>query len=509
MRRRGPPIRLIKPSEGQEFGLRQSIGWLEREAGFQIIGLRKMPTDSIRSFTDGPIERELVSFAWPILCSELLSVLDTSVNSMWVGHELGDVAFAALSNANLLWMVLFASALGVSMAGAVRIGHSLGRGDVESAKKTLGTTMSLSAVVSVLWILPMEIWTRPLLQCFGTPVESLRQAVSYLQILLLSVPMSYLYVAVMAALRAAGDSKTAFIFSGLSVAMDVALNPFLIIGLGPIPPFGIAGAALATLGSQAIGLTALVIYLYQRRHALCLYRRDVGLLCLDPRIAGLLFAQAVPMAVQFLWGPIEGMLIISLVNRFGPDTTAAYGAVMQLWNVIIMPAVALGVAVTSMVAQNIGAARWDRVRRATHLGLAYGLFVTAVLVAVAEVLDWRIFSLFLRVGSPAIVIASQINHEATWPVFIFGGYVVWVGVLRAIGVVWAPLVMSIGILVVRFPVTEALLGYWHAQAIWWSFPASAGATGALAVLHGWFSRRPLGVFGAEQTALGAQNARSS
>lgn len=426
----------------------------------------------------------MIFFSLPVLASGVLGVIDGSVNAMWVGRELGDVALAALSNANLLWGLLFAGAFGVSMAGTVKIGRSLGAQDVPSAKAAFGATLSASAALSLICVLPMAVLARKLLECLGTPAAALVSATAYLKILLSSVPFSYLNGSIVAALMSAGDSKAGVYFAGLSIAVDAALNPLLILGAGPVPQFGIAGSALALTASQVVGLFALLGYLYVSRHPLCLSRRDLGLLWIDGAAAVALFGKAGPMAVQFLWGSIEKIVMISLVNRFGADATAAYGAAIQLWSFIMMPAAALGVAITSVMAQNIGAARWDRVRRATYLSLLYAAVATAALVALVEVLDTRAFGIFLRPGSPALTFVRDINREATWALTFFGAYAVWVGVLRAMGVVWVPLVISVGVLAVRFPVTAALLDSWKVHAIWWSFPASAAMTGGLAALHG-------------------------
>jgi len=247
---------------------------------------------------------------------------------------------------------------------------------------------------------------------------------------------------------------------------------------------GIAGSALALTITQAVGLFSLAVYIYVSRHPLRLGRRDLGYLRIGGTAALALAAKAGPTAVQFLWGSVEQLLMISLVNRFGADATAGYGAVTQLWNFIMMPAVALGVAITAVVAQNIGAARWDRVRRAACLGMMYAALATAALVGLVEALHHRAFGIFLLSGSPALSFADQINREATWAQIFFGAYTVWVGVLRAAGIVWIPVLIAAGVLAVRFPVTAALLHTWHANAIWWSFPASAAMTGLLAALHG-------------------------
>src|SRR6185437_10856829 len=105
--------------------------------------------------------------------------------------------------ANLLWALLFAAAFGVSMAGAVQIGRSLGAGDIPSAKAAIGATVFACALVSVLCIVPMVVGAREMLELLGTPTVSVPQGVRYLRILLLSVPLIDIYGAVMAALRAA------------------------------------------------------------------------------------------------------------------------------------------------------------------------------------------------------------------------------------------------------------------------------------------------------------------
>src|SRR5579883_2012387 len=97
-----------------------------------------------------------------------------------------------------------------------------------------------------------------------TPSEVMSLASAYLRVIFLALPAIYLYTFVMMALRGSGDSRTPFIFLAISAALDVGLNPIMILGLGPIPALGISGSALATLLSQWIGLAALLIWLYRK-----------------------------------------------------------------------------------------------------------------------------------------------------------------------------------------------------------------------------------------------------
>jgi putative MATE family efflux protein len=323
-------------------------------------------------------------------------------------------------------------------------------------------------------------------------------------VIFLALPFIYMYAFVMSVLRGAGDSKTPFYFMLLSVAIDIALNPLFIFGWGPVPRMGIAGSALATLMAQAISFVALLSHLYRRRHLLVLHKDEIRHLRVDWTIVGTLVRKGIPMCAQMLVISLSAVLMIALVNSFGVDTTAAFGAALQLWNYIQMPAFAVGMAVSAMAAQNVGARKWDRVNSIARVGVLFSVVLTGSIVLIIEILDTHAFELFLPAGSEALRRASHLNHIVTWSYVFFGVSMVLFGVVRATGAVMAPLfVLTISLLVVRFPLAEALIGRYQVDAIWWSFPISSALSAALAVLYykygGWRTARMAG--GPTQTAV--------
>jgi Na+-driven multidrug efflux pump len=184
--------------------------------------------------------------------------------------------------------------------------------------------------------------------------------------------------------------------------------------------------------------------------------------------------------------------MISIVNHLGVDTAAAYGAALQLWNYIQMPAFAVGMAVSAMAAQNVGARKWDRVRAIAGVGVVYGLLLTGSIVLILELLDHTMYSLFLPDGSAAMQAATGINRIATPSFIFFGISMVLFGVVRATGAVMAPLItLSITLLVIRIPLAEFLLEHWGAGAVWWAFPLSSALSALIATLYykygGWRS----------------------
>src|SRR5258708_34472059 len=227
----------------------------------------------------------------------------------------------------------------------------------------------------------------------------------------------------------------------VSVVIDIGLNPLFIFGLGPVPRLGIAGSALATFVSQAVSLTAMIVYLYRRRSPIALHKDELRLLRLNWSIIGVLIKKGIPMSAQMMVLSLSGVLMISIVNRFGIDTAAAFGASRQLWNYIQMPPFAVGMAVSAMAAQNVGARKWDRVASVPRVCVPYAVLLTGSIVLVIEILDTHAFRLFLPEGSEALRLATHLNRVVTWSFMFFGVSMVLFGVVRATGAVMAPLVV--------------------------------------------------------------------
>jgi len=329
-----------------------------------------------------------------------------------------------------------------------------------------------------------------------TPPDSLQLAVAYMRVIFLALPFLYMYAFVMSVLRGAGDSKTPFYFMMLSVGIDIALNPVFIFGVGPIPRFGIAGSAMATLMAQGISLVALIRYLYKRKHILCLHADEVKMLRLDGAIVGTLLKKGVPMGAQMLVVSLSSVLMVTLVNRYGVDTASAFGAAMQIWNYIMMPAFAVGMGVSAMAAQNVGAQKWDRVNATARVGVLFSVVLTGSIVILIEILDKHAMGLFLPPAADALQVASHMNRIVTWSFIFFGFSMVLFGVVRATGAVMMPLaILTFTLLLIRFPVAAIMQSKYGADAVWWSFPASSAVSAVLAVLYykfgGWRKARML------------------
>jgi len=424
-----------------------------------------------RSLTEGAIGKTLLVFSLPILTGHVLQSLNGSVNAIWVGRYLGEAALTATSNANLILFFLLSAVFGVGMAASILIGQAIGAQNLALAKRIVGSSATFFVGIATVGALAGWLATPWLLAHMSMPPDALTLASDYLRIIFLALPFMFGFAFVMMILRGAGDARTPFVFLVLCVVLDIVLNPVFIFGLAGMPALGIAGSATATLVANAVSLGAMIAYLYRTRHFLRLARGEFRHLVPDAAIFRSLVAKGLPMGLQMIVMSLAMIVMIAFVNRYGSHTVAAYGAASQLWSYIQMPSFAIGAAVSSMAAQNVGAGRWDRVTRIAMTGVGINVALTGGLVLLIYAFNRGALGLFLPDDSTALAQAQHINAIVVWSFVFFGIAMVLSGVVRSTGAVIPPLViLVVALWFVRIPFAWALLDAWQADALWWSFP---------------------------------------
>jgi putative MATE family efflux protein len=464
--------------------------------------------------TTAPINQALLLFALPTLGSSILQSANGSIDTIWIGHLLGTNALAATTNGNLVMFLLTAFVFGFGMASTILIGQSFGRREIETARAITGTTLGAFVPISILvsiagWFLAPHVLT-----LLGTPetIEPLARA--FLQVTFVAMPAILMQTILMMALRGSGDSITPLIFMGLAVILDIAFNPLLILGVGPIPPLGISGSALATAVANYISLAAMLFYIYQKDLPLRLKGQELRFLIPDLKVLKLIFSKGLPMGIQMIVVSSAMLTMMRLVNQEGVDTTAAFGATQQLWTYVQMPAMALGAAVSAMAAQNIGAGNWDRVSSITRISVLYAILMTGILVVVLLIADRQAMEIFLGAESPAIPIGQHIGKMATWGFIAFGVSMVLFGTVRANGqVIWPLIILFVSMYPVRLGVALGLREWLGVDALWLSFPVAMLSTmlmaGVLYLRGNWRDNKSMNVDKYEQDNVVASTSQTA
>lgn len=434
--------------------------------------------------TQGPILKTLMVFSIPMLISNVLQTLNGSVNAIWVGRLLGESALAATANANIVMFLLIALVFGFGMATTVRVGQHFGARQIEAARMTFGSGLGFCLLLSVLCAIGGWLGAEALLNALGTPGKSRIEALAYLRVIFVTLPLGSLSLMVSMGMRGAGDSKTPLHAMILTVALDVILNPLLIIGPGPIPTLGIAGSAAATAFANLAGLAFQLWTIYRKDLPMRLRGAELGYLIPHGSELKYVILKGLPMGAQMLLATSAGLIMVGLVNREGLDSAAAYGASLQLWNYLQMPAMAIGSAVSAMVAHSLGAHDHGRVGKVTEIGLVANLALSTVMAAVIVVFDHPLLALFLGGNSPAMPIAQHIQLVCTASFVIVSITMILTGTMRAYGAVVVPLIiMFLGLYPGR-------LGFYHlaypligSEALWWAYPVGSALTVVLTLAY--------------------------
>ena len=443
-----------------------------------------MKSNTKTDLTQGPIAKTLLVFSLPILAGNALQSLNGSINAIWVGRFLGESALTATANANSIMFFLLGAVFGISMAATILVAQSIGAKDYSKAKQVIGTSATFFLVLSLIIAGIGLPFSRHILSWMATPASSLPLAESYLQIIFMAVPFLYFFAFITATLRGAGDTRTPFVFLLLAVVLDIIFNPLLIFGIGPFPEMGIAGSAMATLISNGLSLFALIAWLRHKRHPLWINRTEKKLYIPDFSILRSLVVKGIPMGVQMMVISLAMITMMSMVNSYGVEMSSAYGASLQLWTYVQMPAMAIGAACSSMAAQNVGAKLWPRVFSTAKIGVMFNFVMTGALIVLLIVFDRYTLALFLPDQSPSLELARHLNHIVVWSFLFFGVTFVLSGVIRSTGAVMPPLIiLCIALWGLRVPFAKWLQPTMGVDAIWWSYPVSAVASMLMSIAY--------------------------
>lgn len=439
--------------------------------------------------THGPIMPTLVRFATPTLLANVLQSLNGTINAIWVGRLIGGTALAATANANVVMFLVFAATFGFGMAATVKVGQAFGAGNPDAARRTFGTAMGFCVALSLVVAALGWIGAPWLLHAMSTPPDIAAFALMYLRVIFVAMPAQMISVILAMGSRGAGDAATPLRMMIVSVGLDIALNPLLIAGFGPLPALGIAGAALATTIASIAAMLVFVITLYARNMPLRLRGRELGYLWPDPRELAFIIGKGLPMGAQMLIVSMAGIIMIGLVNREGAVASTAYGASLQVWTYLQMPALAISAAVSAMAAQTIGARKASRLDAITRAGVMLNLGFTGAMTALILIFDRPVLELFLGSHSAAVDLARHIQFMASWSYALFGVTIVLFGTMRAAGTVLPPLVaLSLALYPGRLGFYQALHGQLGMDAIWLSFPF--GSLLAVAMAYGAYRLLP-------------------
>ncbi len=345
----------------------------------------------IRSMTEGSPTKLIFAFALPLMAGNVFQQLYTVVDTAIVGQFVGVEALAAVGAADWLnWMVL-GIVQGLTQGFSILMAQHFGAGDHRELSRTVGASLTLSALAAGVTLLVSQLAVTPVLRLLGTPQDIAGDSALYLRIIFGGIPIITAYNFLAGILRALGDSKTPLYAMILAALINVGLDLLFVI----VFHWGVAGAAAATVIAQTFS----GIYCFWNVKKITVIRLEKGDLRLSRGMAGTLLKLGSPVALQNGIISIGGMVVQSVVNQFGMLFIAGYTATNKLYGILETAAISYGYAVTSYVGQNLGAKKIKRIKSGMKAATVIALLTSAV-ISVCMVLFGKFFLGLFISGTP-------------------------------------------------------------------------------------------------------------
>jgi putative MATE family efflux protein len=362
----------------------------------------KLGTD----LTVGSIPRHLLRFSIPMLLGNLIQIGYSIINTIWVGHLVGEDAVGAAGVSFPIFFILVGFAMGVTMATMILVSQYYGAKDYGRVEKVVNNSFSLSLMIGVVLTIAAILSGDFLLGLMKTPPENFAMASGYLKIMLLGFILMYIGFLISSILRGIGDTVTPLIFMSIGVGLNAILDPFLIGGFGPFPRLGLNGAAYATLISQGTALGLGFVYLNRKNHLVAFNPKKF---MLDRHITFLVFKIGLPSIISQSLVSIGSMFVTTFVNSFGSAATNAFGAVARMDMFAFMPAMSMSMAVSALTGQNLGAHKPERVKDIFKWGVITTSFITLLISLIAVFLS-KIILIMFGLGNDAAVMQIGITY---------------------------------------------------------------------------------------------------
>ncbi|MGI4777291.1 MAG: MATE family efflux transporter [Janthinobacterium lividum] len=428
---------------------------------------------------DRPLWRTFLVFLAPMLLSNILQSLSGTLNNVYVGQMLGVGALAAVSSFFPVMFFFIAFTIGLGAGASVLIGQAWGARDTGKVKAVAGTTLTVGVVFGLLVAVFGGTFTTPLLSALGTPPDILADATRYARIMLIAMPGLFVFLLSTAMLRGIGDTVTPLFTLGISTCIGLLLTPALIRGWGGLPVLGVASGAAATVVSFVVATVWLAFRLRNRRSALAPDADFARSLRIDWRLLGKVLRVGVPTGVQMIVISLAEIALLSLVNGYGSDATAAYGAVNQVVAYVQFPAISIAITASILGAQAIGAGRIDQLGAIARTGLLMNIALTGTLVLLGYLFSRHVMGAFIT-SAPVIDVAQKLLHIMLWSTVVFGMASVLSGIMRASGSVLVPTAISIAcIVLIEVPVAWIMSRRIGIDGIWIAYPVTFVAMLAL------------------------------
>ena len=408
-------------------------------------------------------------FLMPLIATNILQNLSGTINTIFVGQMMGVNAIAAVAVFFPILFFLMAFVIGLSAGATVLVGQAWGAQNIEKVRCVVGSTLFMTLIGGSMIALLGVVFAKHILLALGTDPDVMHLSLPYVQWMLAGSPLLFLYIIYTSILRGVGDSTTPLIVSGMTILIGLLITPVLIAGYFGFPKMGIIAPAIATIVGYFAVLVFLFVYLNKKDHPLKPNRLLLSHIRHHPELSKIVLRLGIPTGIQMVTTSVAGLVIVGLVNHYGSNATAAYGAVNQVLNYIQFPALSISIAASIFAAQAIGAGKSDLLAQVTRTALSMNILVTGTLVTLAYLFSKYLMALFIT-DPEVVALGQQLLFIVLWSILFFGASSIFASIISASGTVTVPMIINIfAIIAIEVPCAYLFSQWWGLQGIWYAY----------------------------------------
>lgn len=432
-----------------------------------------------QKLTEGKILNSLVSLAFPIIMANILQTAYQLIDTFWLGR-LGANAVAAVSISFPILFLILSLGGGLTLAGTVIVSHHKGAERQRQVDYSSSQTVLVIFFISILLAAVGYFTAAPLMKLVGAGPEILSDSVSYFKVSSWGFVFLFMFFVFQSLMRGIGNVMLPMYIVLGTVFLNLVLDPLLIFGWGPVPGYGVAGAAIASVITQGLSALVGILILFRGKMGIRIHWSDMKF---DFPWFKRLFSLGIPASLDQSTRAAGMTVMIMLVTSFGSEVVAAYGVGARILSLVIVPALGFAMATTSLVGQNIGAAKIRRAEKIGNLSTKIAFWGLTSIGILMYIFAEPITRFFIP-NDPQVIKDGALFIKIMAPSFgLLGVQQVLNGVFNGAGFTQASMLISIfSLWIIRFPVAFMLsdkteLGF---EGIWWSFPVSNLLAAALA-----------------------------
>ncbi len=446
---------------------------------------QRMGRPSKEEILEGDIVPLMFKLGWPLMVANLLQTAYNLADTLWLGRLPFPENTLSVGAMSLAWPFIFlllSIELGLGIAAVALISQHVGAKRFEEANEDAGQLYMLLIVLSVVLGIIGYLVTPRAMALLGEEGDIVPYAVSYLQVIFLGFPLLLIFAAFSFILRAWGDTITPMALMSLTVILNIILDPFLIFGWGPFPAMGIRGAAIATVFSRGIGAVISIYILSSGRTGL-----ELKLQYLEPNLDKIkkFFKIGLPATGARVFDAVGFVVLTALLARLPQqrDVLAAYGIGSRIINITFVLIFGLGIALSTMVGQALGADKTGRADRIAKKGIVLMAGFMAIISLALVVLRYRLVTFFIPDAPDVIEMGASFLLILAIGGPFFGIFEAVSGTLNGAGHTLKQMFLSITRLwAIRIPLVWilAFLFVMHSSGVWMAIAFSNVIAGSAA-----------------------------